>query len=238
VAVKVTAIECVAEARRVARLRHPGIVGVHDVGNEGGLCFIVFDLIEGTDLAQRLRAGPLPWSEAAALVAEVAHLLHYAHEKGFIHRDVKPANILLDPEGKPVLADFGIAVTPCELRQESVSTPGTLAYMAPEQLGGTGQAGVQTDVYALGVVLYQAMTGQLPFREETLWGLRRQILTAPPQPPRSLRPDVPRELERLCLRCLAKDPGERPGTAAELARALQACLPAAGSTGHSSGRGP
>jgi serine/threonine protein kinase len=96
--------------------------------------------------------------------------------------------------------------------------------MAPEQLGAAGQAGVQTDVYGLGMVLYEALTGRLPFRDETLWGLRRQILTAAPQPPRDLAPDVPPELERLCLQCLAKEPAERPASAAELARALRACL--------------
>ncbi len=140
VAVKMTAVDCVAEARRVARLRHPGIVTVHDVGSEGGLCFIVFDLVEGHDLAERLRGGPIPWPEAAALVAEVAEHLHHAHGQGFVHRDVKPANILLDERGQPVLADFGIAVTRCELLHETLSTPGTLAYMAPEQLGGPGSA--------------------------------------------------------------------------------------------------
>jgi len=220
VAVKVTAVDCIAEARRVARLRHPGIVGVHDVGNANGLCFIVFDLVEGSDLEQRLHHGRLPWREAVAMIAKVADNLHYAHEKGFIHRDIKPANILLDADGQPILADFGIAVTPCELLQESVSTPGTLAYMAPEQLGGAGQVSVRTDVYGLGVVLYQALTGRLPFREETLWGLRRQILTEQPESPRALAPEVPAELERLCLRCLAKDPQERPASAVELAAAL------------------
>src|SRR5262245_20542571 len=191
VAVKVTAVDCVAEARRVARLRHPGIVTIHDVGSAAGLCYIVFDLVEGDDLAGRLRGGPLPWREAAGLVAEVADTLHHAHERGFVHRDIKPANILLDGHGRPVLADFGIAVTRCELVREMVSTPGTLAYMAPEQLGGPGEVGPRTDVYGLGVVLYQALTGSLPFREQTLWGLRRQILTAAPAPPAVPGSDLP-----------------------------------------------
>jgi serine/threonine-protein kinase len=224
VAVKVTAVDCQAEARRVARLRHPGIVTVHDVGSENGLCFIVFDLVEGTDLAERLRRGRPDWRESVAVVAAVAGHLHHAHARGFIHRDVKPANILLDAEGRPVLADFGIAVTPCELKHEALSTPGTLAYMAPEQLGGAGQVGPRTDVYGLGVVLYQLLTGQLPFREPTLWGLRRQILNEVPAPVRALAPDVPPELEAVCLRCLAKHPEERPATAEEVARALKAFL--------------
>jgi eukaryotic-like serine/threonine-protein kinase len=224
VAVKVTAADCLTEARRVARLRHPGIVTVHDAGNDAGLCFIVFDLLEGPDLAGRVRGGRLPWREAVELVAAVAENLHHAHEMGFIHRDIKPANILLDAQGRPVLADFGIAVTPCELRQETVSTPGTLAYMAPEQLGGAGEVGPRTDIYGLGVVLYQILTGRLPFGEQTLWGLRRQILTTEPPSVRDQAPDVPPEVEALCLSCLAKDPGRRPVTAPEVAERLRTCL--------------
>ena len=132
VAVKVTTLECVSEARRVASLKHHGIVSVHDVGHEGGYCFIVFDLVEGTDLARRIRESRPSWEEAARIVAEVAGHLHYAHEKGFVHRDIKPANILLDEKGRPVLADFGIAVTECELRHEAMTSTGTLAYTLDE----------------------------------------------------------------------------------------------------------
>jgi eukaryotic-like serine/threonine-protein kinase len=224
VAVKVTFADCLAEARRVARLRHPGIVTVHDAGTDAGVCFIVFDLLEGPDLAGRLRAGRLPWREAVELLAAVAENLQHAHEMGLTHRDIKPANILLDARGRPVLADFGIAVTPGELRQETVSTPGTLAYMAPEQLGAAGEVGPRTDVYGLGVVLYELLTGRLPFREETLWGLRRQILTEPPPPVREQAAEVPPEVEALCLSCLAREPGRRPATAREVAEGLRACL--------------
>jgi serine/threonine-protein kinase len=224
VAVKVTTLECVGEARRVARLRHHGIVSVHDVGHEAGFCFIVFDLVEGTDLARRLRQSRPGWREAARVVAEVAGHLHYAHEKGFVHRDIKPANILLDEGGRPVLADFGIAVTECELRHEALTTIGTLAYMSPEQLATAGPVDARTDLYSLGVVLYELLTGRVPFSDGTLAGLRRRILTEAPPPVRSLNGAVPPALEDICLKCLSKAAGERYASARELAEALRAFL--------------
>ncbi len=224
VAGKVTTLECVREARRVARLRHHGIVSVHDVGHEAGLCFIVFDLVEGTDLARRIQERPLGWQEAARIVAEVAGPLHYAHEQGFVHRDIKPANILLDAGGRPVLADFGIAVTECELRHEALTSTGTLAYMAPEQLTAAGQVDARTDVYGLGVVLYELLTGTVPFADPTLAGLRQRILTDAPQPVRSRDGAVPPELERICMKCLAKEASDRFGSARQLAEALTAFL--------------
>jgi serine/threonine protein kinase len=226
VAVKVTTVECVSEARRVARLRHHGIVAVHDVGHEAGLCFIVFDLVEGTDLARRIQERPCGWDEAARLVAEVAGHLHYAHEKGFIHRDIKPSNILLDEKGRPVLADFGIAVTECELRHEAMTSTGTLAYMAPEQLSAGGQVDARADVYGLGVVLYELLTGTAPFTDQTLTGLRKRILSERPQPVRSHKGEVPADLDRICLKCLSKKAADRYGSARELAEALRAFLKA------------
>jgi serine/threonine-protein kinase len=226
VAVKVTTLECVSEARRVARLRHHGIVSVHDVGHEGGYCFIVFDLVEGTDLARRIRESRPGWEEAARIVAEVAGHLHYAHEKGFVHRDIKPANILLDEQGRPVLADFGIAVTECELRHEAMTSLGTLAYMAPEQLSAGGRVDPRTDVYGLGVVLYELLTGTVPFADPTLTGLRKRILSEDPQPVGSLNGEVPPELERICMKCLSKAAADRYGSARELAEALTAFLKA------------
>ncbi len=226
VAVKVTTLECVSEARRVARLRHHGIVSVHDVGHQDGLCFIVFDLVEGTDLAHRIKERPFGWQEAARLVAEVAGHLHYAHEKGFVHRDLKPANILLDEGDRPVLADFGIAVTECELRHEAMTSMGTLAYVAPEQLTAGGQVDARTDTDGLGVVLYELLTGTVPFADQTLTGLRRRILIEDPQPVRSLNGTVPPELERICLKCLSKAAADRYASARELAETLAAFLEA------------
>ena len=224
VAVKVTTLECVSEARRVASLKHHGIVAVHDVGHQGNHCFIVFDLVEGTDLGQRIRESRLGWEEAARIVAEVAGHLHYAHDKGFVHRDIKPANILLDEKGRPVLADFGIAVTECELRHEAMTSTGTLAYMAPEQLSAGGRVDSRTDVYGLGVVLYELLTGTVPFADPTLTGLRKRILSEDPQPVRSLNGDVPPDLERICMKCLSKEAADRYGSASELAEALTAFL--------------
>ena len=220
VAVKITTLECVGEARRVAQLQHHGIVAVHDVGQESGHCFIVFDLVEGTDLARRTKESRPGWQEAARIVAEVAGHLQYAHEKGFIHRDIKPANILLNTSGKPVLADFGIAVTECELKREQMTSTGTLAYMAPEQLTANGQVDPRTDVYGLGVVLYELLTGTIPFTDSTLMGLRRRILNDTPQPVRLLNGEVPPELERICLKCLSKKAADRYGSARELGEAL------------------
>ena len=224
VAVKVTTLECVSEARRVASLRHHGIISVHDVGHEDNHCFIVFDLVEGTDLARRIKESRPDWEEAARLVAEVAGHLHYAHEKGFVHRDIKPANILLDEKNRPVLADFGIAVTECELRHEAMTSTGTLAYMAPEQLTADGHADFRTDVYGLGVVLYELLTGTVPFADPTLTGLRKRILSEDAQPVRSHNREVPPTLEAICMKCLSKVASDRYGSAGELAEALTVFL--------------
>jgi len=232
VAVKVTKLECVGEARRVARLKHHGIVSVHDVGHEGLFCFIVFDLVEGTDLGRRIKESRPDWEEAGRIVAEVAGYLHYAHEKGFIHRDIKPANILLDEKGRPVLADFGIAVTECELRHEAMTSTGTLAYMAPEQLTATGDVDPRTDVYGLGVVLYELLTGMVPFTDPSLTGLRRRILSEDPQPVRSINGAVPPQLEHICMKCLSKAVGDRYASAGELAEALGVFLKSLESLDH------
>ena len=172
-------------------LQHRRIVAVHDVGQEAGHCFIVFDLVEGTDLARRIKEDRPGWQEAALIVAEVAGHLQYAHDKGFIHRDIKPANILLDESGRPVLADFGIAVTECELKREQMTSTGTLAYMAPEQLTVNGQVDTRTDVYRLGIVLYELLTGTVPFADQSLTGLRKRILNEDPQPVHLVNKGVP-----------------------------------------------
>jgi serine/threonine protein kinase len=220
VAVKVMALNCVAEARRVAQLKHPGIVSVHDVGDGGNFCFIVFDLVEGTNLVERLRQGRPPWQESVAVAAAVAENLHYTHEKGFVHRDIKPANILLDRSGRPVLADFGIALTAGELQHESVTTTGTLAYMSPEQLTPGASVDARTDIYSLGVALYELLTGRLPFHGKTVVALREQILNDVPPPFRAAGIDAPR-LEDICLKCLSKKAAGRYATAQDLARDLR-----------------
>jgi serine/threonine protein kinase len=210
------------EAQRAARLRHPGIVAVHDVGQHDGTYYIVADLVEGTDLAGWLRRQRPSPREAARLVADLARLLQHAHEKGVIHRDVKPANVLLDGAGRVFLTDFGIAVTQGQLQQRGVDCSGTLAYMAPEQAAcDSGRIDARTDVYGLGVLLYELLAGRLPFEAATPAALREQVLHHPPGP---LDGAVPPELERICLKCLAKEPGERYRTARDLAADLERYL--------------
>ena len=227
VAIKITTRQdCAAEARRAARLQHHGIVAVRDSGREQDFCFIVFDLVEGTDLAERLRDGPLDWRLAARIVADAAERLDFAHRHGFVHRDVKPANLLLDAEGRVVIADFGIAVTQEELLHETLTTSGTLAYMAPEQLKAPVRVDARTDVYGLGVVLYESLTGRRPFAGESLAELRQKILTESPTPITDFNSTISVELEEICHRALAKRPGDRFATAADLAVALQGVLQA------------
>jgi RNA polymerase sigma factor (sigma-70 family) len=227
VAIKITTRQdCAAEARRAARLQHHGIVAVRDSGREQEFCFIVFDLVEGSDLAERLRDGPLDWRLAARIVADAAERLDFAHRHGFVHRDVKPANLLLDGEGNVVIADFGIAVTQEELLHETLTTAGTLAYMAPEQLKAPVRIDARTDVYGLGVVLYESLTGRRPFAGESLAELRQKILVESPAATTRFNPTVPVELEEICRRSLAKRPGDRFATAADLAIALRSVLQA------------
>src|SRR5262249_33833704 len=165
--------QCRIEARKVARLRHPNIVPVHDVGREGATCFIVGEWVEGASLAARITADRPGCREAARIVAEVADALGHAHGAGFGHRDIKPGNILIDPRGRAFLTDFGIAAMEEDLLRD-VTTAGTLPYMAPEQLGeGLGPVDHRADLYALGVVLYELLTGWRPFRATTLMELRQ-----------------------------------------------------------------
>jgi hypothetical protein len=212
-----------AEARKVARLRHPGIVAVHDICRESGGYFFVSDLIDGTDLAGRLRQGRLPPDQAARLAAEVARILAYAHGQGLVHRDIKPANILLDGQGSPLLTDFGIAATEQELLQEPQRGLATLAYASPEQISGQ-VIDARSDLWGLGVVLYELLTGRLPFDDPSPVALKENILSHEPLLLRSLDPTIPKALERICLKCLAKSPAQRYTSAQELADELNTFL--------------
>ena len=215
------------EARSAAQLKHPGIVTIHETGQaEDGTFYLVEEFVQGTTLSVRLKAGAVSFPEAAELIAAVCDALDCAHSHGVIHRDIKPANILLDDEGRPHLMDFGLAKREAE---ETVMTQdgqvlGTPAYMSPEQARGEShRVDVRTDIYSAGVVLYELLTGERPFR-----GNRRmlimQVMDDEPRPPRQLNDKIPRDLETICLRAMAKSPGRRYPTANELGEDLRRFL--------------
>jgi class 3 adenylate cyclase/predicted ATPase len=214
------------EARRLARLRHPGIVAVHDVGIHEGQVYIVSDYIDGPDLDRWLRDHRPTWAEAARIAAAVADALAHAHAQRIVHRDVKPANILLTGEGAPVLVDFGLALDEDQAGGgEKGMVAGTPWYMSPEQVAGSAhRIDGRTDVYSLGVVLYEMLTGRVPFRATHFKELARQVRDDEPQPPRQLVRDIPPELERACLKALAKRQQDRYTTAADFAEDLRCAL--------------
>ncbi|RMG07105.1 MAG: serine/threonine protein kinase, partial [Planctomycetota bacterium] len=215
------------EARAAARLRGPGIVAVVDVGQHGGHPYLVMELVEGESLQARLeRTGPLPPEEAARVLEGVARAVARAHAQGILHRDLKPANVLLDREGTPWLTDFGLARRvgdEAERLTLSGTVLGTPAFLPPEQaLGDRARVGPQSDVYGLGATLYAALTGRPPFPGRSVLAVLARVVEEAPPAPRALRPELPPELEALCLACLAKDPAARPAGAATFADALAA----------------
>jgi serine/threonine-protein kinase len=216
-----------AEAQAAARLDHPGIVPVYEVGELDGRPYFSMKHIRGTTLAQLLAEGPMPPREAAALLAKVARAIHFAHQAGVLHRDLKPSNILLDEAGQPHVTDFGLAkqMTDSASLTRTGAILGTPAYMAPEQAAGArGRVGPASDVYSLGVILYYMLTGRPPFQAASPVDVVLMVLEQDPVPPRMLNPKADRDLEMICLRCLQKPPDLRYATAAALADDLQAYL--------------
>jgi eukaryotic-like serine/threonine-protein kinase len=220
-----------AEARAVARLQHPNIVQIHEVGAHQGLPYLSLELVAGGPLDRRLAGTPLPAREAARLVEALAGAVQAAHERGVVHRDLKPANVLLAgaagaPVGQcvPKVTDFGLAkrLDQGGGRTGTGAVLGTPSYMAPEQAAGRPAAvGPAADVYALGAILYECLTGRPPFRAETPLDTMQQVASAEPAPPSRLQPKVPRDLETVCLKCLQKDPKKRYASAADLADDLR-----------------
>ena len=211
------------EAQAVARLQHPNVVSIHEVGEQNGLLFFSMDYVEGQNLAQVVRGTPLSADRAARYVKTIAEAIHYAHQRGILHRDLKPANILLDTSDQPRITDFGLAKQTEADSDLTVSgaVVGTPSYMPPEQAAGLRkEIGPASDVYSLGAVLYELVTGRPPFRADTPLDTLRQVVDNEPAPPRLLNTKVPRDLETICLKCLAKEPTRRYHTAQALAEDL------------------
>jgi eukaryotic-like serine/threonine-protein kinase len=215
------------EAEAVACLQHPGIVQIHEIGDSGGLPFFSLEFVEGGSLADRIKGTPLPPREAARVIETLARAMHHAHERDVLHRDLKPANVLLTTEQEPKITDFGLAK---RLEQNAGQTQsgaimGTPSYMAPEQAEGKNRRiGPAADVYGLGAVLYECLTGRPPFRAATQVDTILQVLCEEPVPPRRLVSRVPRDLETICLKCLRKVPAERHVSAWALAEDLRRFL--------------
>ncbi len=215
----------VQEARAAARIKHPSVVQVYDAGEEGGTVYIASEYIEGRSLREHLRAETISFREAASLSRRIAEALHAAHEVEIVHRDLKPSNILISEDGNPYVADFGLATIEAECAsKERGRVAGTPAYMSPEQArGDDGQLGPATDVYSLGVILFEILTHARPFTGSSR-ELLQKIQDTPTPQPRRIDPQIPRDLEAICLKCLAKEPQHRYPSAAALADDLQRYL--------------
>jgi eukaryotic-like serine/threonine-protein kinase len=216
------------EVEAMARLHHANIVQIHGVGEYAGAPFLVLELVEGRSLAQALAGTPQPADWAARTMESLARAIHAAHLSGVVHRDLSPANVLIAVDGTPKITDFGLAkllIGGGSMRTATGDMLGTPSYMAPEQAGSLeGKIGPATDVYALGAILYEMLTGRPPFKAEQPMETMRQVLSDEPVSPSRLRPRLPRDLETICLKCLHKEPARRYATAEALADELRRFL--------------
>src|ERR1044071_7045492 len=215
------------EAEAAASLNHPSIVPIYEVGERDGSCYFSMQFIEGGQLDEAVRRARMSIRQAAEFIAKVARTVHYAHEHGILHRDIKPGNILLDEKGEPHLTDFGLArlLDTESTVTRTVEVMGTPSYMAPEQASGkNAELTSATDVYGLGAVLYQLLTNHPPFAGGTTYETIKLLLDTEPRPPRQLNSKIDRELSTICLKCLEKDPKRRYSSALALAKDLEHCL--------------
>src|SRR5439155_13986906 len=215
------------EAEAAASLQHPGIVPIYEVGERDDQCYFSMKFVEGGQLDEVVRCAPMSIRQAAEVIAKVANTVHYAHEHGILHRDTKPGNVLLDRNGEPHLTDFGLARL---VKTESTVTRtmevlGTPSYMAPEQaVGNNARVSRATDVYGLGAVFYQLLTGHPPFAGGTTFETVQLVLDTEPRQPRLWNPKIDRDLATICLKCLEKDPQRRYSSALALAEDLERWL--------------
>ncbi len=216
-----------SEAMAVADLQHPNIVQIYEVGEDNGQPFFSLEYVAGGSLARKIAGTPFPPRDAAQLVKTLAGGMHYAHERGIVHRDLKPANVLLTESGEPKVSDFGLVkrLEDDAGQTQSGSILGTPSYMAPEQAEGRiKDIGPSTDIYALGGILYELMTGRPPFRAASVLDTLLQVRTQEPIPPSQFQPKIPRDLETICLKCLQKDPARRYASADALEEDLRRFL--------------
>lgn len=216
-----------SEASMAARLQHPQIVAIHEIGDQAGVPYYSMDYVPGQDLGTLARRRPLPHKDAAALVRTVSLAIQYAHDQGILHRDLKPSNVLVTPSGEPRVTDFGLAklIEPEGDLTQSGEILGSPCFMAPEQVAARKRCiDTRTDVYGLGGLLYFSLTGQPPFSGESISAILQSVLHAEPVAPRRLNPEIPAELEQIVMRCLAKDPANRYSSAAILASELERAI--------------
>jgi serine/threonine protein kinase len=233
-----------SEAEAVARLQHPHIVQIYEVGEQEGRPYLSLEFVDGDTLDRKLAGTPLPAQQAAQLVETLARAVQAAHERGIIHRDLKPANVLLTADGTPKITDFGLAK---HLDRDAAQTGpdailGTPCYMAPEQASGKSkEVGPPADIYSLGAILYELLTGRPPFKGPSVLNTLEQVRSVEPVSPSRLQPKLPRDLETICLKCLEKEPRKRYASAGKLAEDLhrfQGRRADPGPAGGAAGTGP